>query len=437
MVGLLIVLIASPMALGPANSFVPEYFDQGDTDLEQIITWYDAVTDRVPQRFRDKIENIPKGIESVVVKRITHSDTTQLFKLLVFMAAFPEIIVVSDSIQKVLQNRILTFNNYSEPIDRVKLAFLLGITTMSQVDQTTRMELGMQVMEANSLDELESTAMLIVNLLEEQGILIATPTVGCSTCTATILSTQANEKGYKDITVEQARILLASDPNVVILDVRTLEEYTIAHIPGVCLIPYNEIEYNSDLLPTDLNTTILVYCGAGKRSSIASEVLTSIGYTEVYNMVGGLYGWEVAGFPLVEGELAGDQGMVLTSQPCSGDPPSCGYREFACCDCTAWDYICVALVGLKLSLCAIACGVCYTLPNPVTCASCIACVLWTLLYDPSPYMTCCVGCGIGIVAHYLLRRVNIKELEDSTSSFFSPQSQGRIILCLRKTKLKV
>ena len=63
--------------------------------------------------------------------------------------------------------------------------------------------------------------------------------------------------------------------NYIIVDVRTKEEYDESHVKGSINIPYDEIDENTDL---DKSKTILVYCRSGKRSSIAYNTLTSLGY---------------------------------------------------------------------------------------------------------------------------------------------------------------
>jgi rhodanese-related sulfurtransferase len=95
--------------------------------------------------------------------------------------------------------------------------------------------------------------------------------------------------GYKKITAEEAKDMMDGG-TVIIVDVRTLEEYTESHIPGAVLIPNESI---SDTLPDQLLDTdaqILVYCRTGNRSAQASEKLIALGYTHVYDF-GGIIDW--------------------------------------------------------------------------------------------------------------------------------------------------
>ena len=64
------------------------------------------------------------------------------------------------------------------------------------------------------------------------------------------------------------------------MDVRTSEEYKEGHVKGAINIPYDEINENVEL---DKEKTILVYCKSGRRSKVAYDQLTSLGY-EVYDL---------------------------------------------------------------------------------------------------------------------------------------------------------
>ena len=95
---------------------------------------------------------------------------------------------------------------------------------------------------------------------------------------------------YQKITARQAKARMDSGDAIVILDVRTQEEFDEGHIAGAILIP-NEtiIDEQPGLLP-DLNAEILVYCRSGNRSAQAANKLLAIGYTSVFDF-GGIIDW--------------------------------------------------------------------------------------------------------------------------------------------------
>lgn len=90
------------------------------------------------------------------------------------------------------------------------------------------------------------------------------------------------------ISAEEAKEKM-SEANVVIVDVRTQEEYEVGHIENSLLIPNESIVDNPQELD-DLDATILVYCRSGNRSAQAAKKLVELGYTQVYDF-GGIIDW--------------------------------------------------------------------------------------------------------------------------------------------------
>ena len=107
-------------------------------------------------------------------------------------------------------------------------------------------------------------------------------------------SIKALEKGekamYEQITAIDAKKIMDSSEEHIILDTREQDEFDSGHIPGAILIPYTEIENKAIELLPDKDKLILVYCRSGRRSKIATESLAKLGYTNVKEF-GGIIDW--------------------------------------------------------------------------------------------------------------------------------------------------
>ena len=92
------------------------------------------------------------------------------------------------------------------------------------------------------------------------------------------------------ITAKQAKEIMDSGEQCVILDVREADEYTDGHIEGAIQLSYTEIETRAEQVLTDKDKLILVYCRSGRRSAIAAQALAELGYTNVKDF-GGIIDW--------------------------------------------------------------------------------------------------------------------------------------------------
>lgn len=100
---------------------------------------------------------------------------------------------------------------------------------------------------------------------------------------------QAAEKSRPVITGEEAKARLEANPDAILLDVRTQEEYDEGHIPGAVCFPNEDILPELPL-PFEKDAEILVYCRSGRRSAQAAEKLTDMGYSNVSDF-GGIQDW--------------------------------------------------------------------------------------------------------------------------------------------------
>ncbi len=95
---------------------------------------------------------------------------------------------------------------------------------------------------------------------------------------------------YKQISQEEAKLMMEKDDGHVIVDVRRADEYKEGHIPGAILIPNESISSEQPEELPDLEQIILVYCRSGRRSKEAAEKLANIGYSNIYEF-GGIIDW--------------------------------------------------------------------------------------------------------------------------------------------------
>ena len=92
---------------------------------------------------------------------------------------------------------------------------------------------------------------------------------------------------YKSVSMEEGLKLMQNDKDFILLDVRSLEEYSAGHIPNALLLT-NETFTKADAekLISNKDTTIYVYCRSGRRSKQASEKLVNFGYKNVIEIGG-------------------------------------------------------------------------------------------------------------------------------------------------------
>ena len=96
--------------------------------------------------------------------------------------------------------------------------------------------------------------------------------------------------GGVKISPTDAKKRLDTEKGIVLLDVRTRNEYLEKHIPKSILIPVDVLENEVTRKFGDKNTEIIVYCRSGSRSSMAVKILAKLGYTNIKNL-GGIVSW--------------------------------------------------------------------------------------------------------------------------------------------------
>lgn len=102
--------------------------------------------------------------------------------------------------------------------------------------------------------------------------------------------TDVKASNFEVITPKEAKKRMDSEKGIIVLDVRTQEEYNAGHIKDSILIPVDVLEKESGKKLTDKNAPIFVYCRSGNRSTTAADILVKQGYKKVYNL-GGIINW--------------------------------------------------------------------------------------------------------------------------------------------------
>jgi phage shock protein E len=134
-------------------------------------------------------------------------------------------------------------------------------------------------------------SMLVILLLLSACSGLVTPLA-----TVRVIGTQvsASVGNYNDLSVAELQTML-ENKDFTFVNVHIPFE---GNIPGTDLsIPYDQIAQNLDKLP-EKQAKIILYCRSGRMSSLAAETLIGLGYTNIWNLSGGMVAWEQAGLKI-------------------------------------------------------------------------------------------------------------------------------------------
>lgn len=90
-----------------------------------------------------------------------------------------------------------------------------------------------------------------------------------------------------------------NNPDFVIVDVRTQNEFNEGHIAEAIMIDMYSADFRDKISALDRNKKYLVYCRTARRSAAAAKMMKEMGFREVYDMAGGINQWKTDGFPVV------------------------------------------------------------------------------------------------------------------------------------------
>jgi len=142
------------------------------------------------------------------------------------------------------------------------------------------------------------------------------------------------EEHHEDDSVKEYEIYpgdvvekIARQEDIVLLDVRTVEEYEEIHLEGALLLPVQELSQQSlaniGLGEESKDKEILIYCRSGNRSKTAYDIMSSLGYTNIKSVAGGMVHWEEDEYPFTEvGAYSGpDSSEESVAQVSTTDEP--------------------------------------------------------------------------------------------------------------------
>ncbi|MFH1019762.1 MAG: rhodanese-like domain-containing protein [Pseudomonadota bacterium] len=101
---------------------------------------------------------------------------------------------------------------------------------------------------------------------------------------------------FRSLSPQEAKSLIESRKDLVLVDVRSPEELSAGSIPGSRLIPFGELAQGRMNLPS--GQPLLLICAVGGRSYAVGQYFSGKGFGEIYNLAGGISAWKAAGLPL-------------------------------------------------------------------------------------------------------------------------------------------
>ena len=124
-------------------------------------------------------------------------------------------------------------------------------------------------------------------------------------CTVPILA--VNSQDYQIVkkidSVEANKLITDNEinPDFVILDVRTPEEFNSGHIENAINIDYKSTNFKDEVKKLDKNKIYVVYCHSGRRAAASGDIMEQLGFKNIYN-IGGVLQWQEAGYKLTDPE---------------------------------------------------------------------------------------------------------------------------------------
>ncbi len=142
---------------------------------------------------------------------------------------------------------------------------------------------------------LKNLMLLVLSVSLVFGVVLTGGCIGKET-----IPTETPTQIIEDISPQEAFTLIQenqNNPDFVIIDVRTPEEFADGYIENAINIDFRSETFRDKLNQLDKNETYLVYCRSGGRSANAVKIMVELNFREVYNMSGGIIAWKAEGLP--------------------------------------------------------------------------------------------------------------------------------------------
>ena len=110
----------------------------------------------------------------------------------------------------------------------------------------------------------------------------------CSTGSAAVI----------DVSAAQA-VAVLQDEKPTVIDVRTAGEYAAGHLPGAINIDVEAPGFADSVSQLPKDESYFVYCRSGNRSGVATEQMVQLGFTDLYDLQGGITDWQATGGSVV------------------------------------------------------------------------------------------------------------------------------------------
>lgn len=140
-------------------------------------------------------------------------------------------------------------------------------------------------------------AMLLLLLPAVLGLVLIS---GCAQNEIATLIKEGQAQVFSNVTPAQAATLIKEQNGLVVLDVRTPEEFSQERIENAIDVNYYSDTFKDELDRLDKEAKYLVYCRTSRRSSAALSIMKSLEFMEVHNLMGGIDRWRQDGLPTVQ-----------------------------------------------------------------------------------------------------------------------------------------